>query len=56
MEHIQLYTKINYLQADLKSEINNFIDFFIKKEKRNKENTCKTKKEQLTSATTCWKI
>jgi hypothetical protein len=33
MEQIQLYTKLNYLPTDLKSEVNDFIDFLINKRK-----------------------
>lgn len=35
MERIQLYTKIAYLPSDLKSEVNDFVDFLLSK--RNKE-------------------
>lgn len=35
MEEIQLFAKLNYLPADLKSEVNDFIDFLLSK--RNKE-------------------
>jgi hypothetical protein len=34
MEQIQLYTKLNYLPADLKSEVNDFIDFLLSKRKK----------------------
>lgn len=34
MEHIQLYTKFNYLPADLKTEVNDFIDFLLSKRKK----------------------
>ncbi len=34
MEHIQLYTKLNYLPTDLKSEVNDFIDFLLSKRKK----------------------
>jgi hypothetical protein len=34
MEQIQLYTKLNYLPSDLKSEVNDFIDFLLTKRKR----------------------
>jgi hypothetical protein len=34
MEQIQLFTKINYLPADLKSELNDFIDFLLLKSKK----------------------
>ena len=34
MAQIQLYTKINYLPSDLKSEVNDFIDFLLSKKKR----------------------
>ena len=33
MEEIQLYTKLNYLPSDLKSEVNDFIDFLLSKRK-----------------------
>ena len=33
MEHTQLYTKINSLPDDIKSEINDFIDFLMTKKK-----------------------
>jgi len=35
MEQIQLYKKINYLPSDLKSEVNDYIDFLLSK--RNSE-------------------
>ena len=31
MEHIHLYTKISHLPSNLKSEVNDFIDFLISK-------------------------
>jgi hypothetical protein len=34
MEQIQLYTKLSYLPADLKSEVNDFIDFLLSKRKK----------------------
>lgn len=34
MEHIQLYTKLNFLPTDLKSEVNDFIDFLLSKRKK----------------------
>jgi hypothetical protein len=34
MEQLQLFTKINYLPADLKSELNDFIDFLLSKSKK----------------------
>jgi hypothetical protein len=34
MEQIQLYTKINSLPNDIKSEVNDFIDFLITKKKK----------------------
>ena len=37
MEQIQLYTKLSYLSTDLKSEVNDFIDYLISK-KRKKAN------------------
>lgn len=38
MEQLQLFTKINYLPADLKSEVNDFIDFLLsKKQKKEKK-------------------
>lgn len=40
MEQLQLFTKLSYLPADLKSEVNDFIDFLLsKKQKNKKENT-----------------
>lgn len=36
MEHTELYTKINSLPNELKSEVNDFIDFLIQKRKRKK--------------------
>ncbi len=33
MEQIQLYSKLNYLPTDLKSEVNDFIDFLLSKRK-----------------------
>jgi hypothetical protein len=36
MENIQLYTKINSLPEDLKSEVNDFIDFLLAKRKKEK--------------------
>ena len=42
MEQLQLFTKINYLPADLKSEVNDFIDFLLsKKQKKAKKKTPK---------------
>lgn len=42
MEQLQLFTKINYLPADLKSEVNDFIDFLLsKKHKKEKKKTPK---------------
>jgi len=35
MEHTQLYTKISILPSDLKSEVNDFVDFLLNKRKRN---------------------
>ena len=35
MEQIQLYTKISHLSTDLRSEVNDFIDFLLSK--RNKK-------------------
>lgn len=37
MEQIQLYTKINYLPADLKTEVNDFIDFLLSKKQKNQK-------------------
>jgi hypothetical protein len=34
MEHIQLYTKISQLPGDLKTEVNDFIDFLLSKKKK----------------------
>jgi hypothetical protein len=34
MEQIQLFTKISYLPANLKSEVNDFIDFLLNKRKK----------------------
>lgn len=34
MEQIQLYTKISQLSGDLKSEVNDFIDFLLSKKKK----------------------
>jgi len=34
MEEIQLISKLNYLPADLKSEVNDFIDFLLSKRKK----------------------
>lgn len=36
MENTQLYTKINSLPDDLKSEVNDFIDFLLAKRKNEK--------------------
>lgn len=33
MEQIQLFTKLNNLPTDLKSEVNDFIDFLLSKRK-----------------------
>lgn len=33
MEMTQLYTKINYLPTNLKSEVNDFVDFLLSKRK-----------------------
>jgi len=33
MEKIQLYTKIGYLPDELKSEVNDFVDFLLSKKK-----------------------
>jgi hypothetical protein len=38
MEQIQLYTKLNYLPTDLKSEVNDFIDFLLSKRKKERKN------------------
>lgn len=38
MDHISLYTKINSLPNDIKSEVNDFIDFLIKKRKKEIKN------------------
>jgi hypothetical protein len=34
MEYTQLYTKISILPSDLKSEVNDFVDFLLNKRKR----------------------
>ena len=34
MEHFQLYTKINSLPSDIKSEVNDFIDFLVTRKKK----------------------
>jgi len=34
MEKTQLYTKINYLPTNLKSEVNDFVDFLLSKRKK----------------------
>ncbi len=34
MEQIQLYTKLSNLPTDLKSEVNDFIDFLLSKRKK----------------------
>jgi hypothetical protein len=34
MDHMQLYTKINSLPGDLKSEVNDFIDFLMSKRQK----------------------
>ena len=34
MEHVQLYNKINGLPTDLKSEVNDFVDFLLGKRKK----------------------
>ena len=33
MEGLHLYTKINYLPTELKSEVNDFIDFLLSERK-----------------------
>lgn len=38
MEQIQLYTKLIRLPADLKSEVNDFIDFLLNKRKAQLKN------------------
>lgn len=38
MEYIQLYTKISVLPNDLKSEVNDFVDFLINKRKKSIKN------------------
>jgi hypothetical protein len=38
MDQVQLYTKINYLSKDLKSEVNDFVDFLLSKNKKEKKN------------------
>lgn len=34
MEQFQIFTKINYLPTELKSEVNDFIDFLLSKRKK----------------------
>ncbi len=34
MEYIQLYKKLNHLPSDLKSQVNDFIDFLLNKRKQ----------------------
>ena len=34
MEKTQLYSKINYLPTNLKSEVNDFVDFLLSKRKK----------------------
>ena len=34
MEQVQLFTKLNYLPSDLKSEVNDFIDYLLSKRKK----------------------
>ncbi|OJV87079.1 DUF2281 domain-containing protein [Dysgonomonas sp. Marseille-P4361] len=34
MEQIQLYTNLQYLPNDLKSEVNNFVEFLLAKRKK----------------------
>lgn len=36
MEQVQLYKKIIYLPENLKSEVNDFIDFLLRKKKKNR--------------------
>lgn len=38
MNQIQLYTKINFLPQELKSEVNDFVDFLLRKSKKEKKN------------------
>ena len=38
MDHISLYTKISSLPNDIKSEVNDFIDFLLQKRKKEIEN------------------
>ncbi|MBU1718204.1 MAG: DUF2281 domain-containing protein [Bacteroidetes bacterium] len=37
MELVNLYTKISYLPVDLKSEVNDFVDFLLSKKKNNRK-------------------
>jgi hypothetical protein len=37
MDQIQLYTKINFLPQELKSEVNDFVDFLLSKKKKEKK-------------------
>ncbi|NOX47720.1 MAG: DUF2281 domain-containing protein [Chlorobi bacterium] len=34
MEQVQLFTKISYLPAELKTQINDFVDFLLSKRKK----------------------
>ena len=37
MDQIQLYTKIDFLPQELKSEVNDFVDFLLSKSKKEKK-------------------
>ncbi len=34
MKHLQLYNKINFLPLELRSEVNDFIDFLLSKKRK----------------------
>jgi hypothetical protein len=34
MEQVQLFTKISYLPAELKTQVNDFVDFLLSKRKK----------------------
>ena len=38
MDQVQLYTKINFLPKELKSEVNDLVDFLLSKNKKEKKN------------------
>jgi hypothetical protein len=37
MTNIQIYNKLHYLNPSLKEEVNDFIDFLLSKQKKEKE-------------------